>query len=118
MGGAVAVRVAGDSAVRTVIGLAPWLHPQLDLSPLQGRRFAIVHGSLDRGLPGVPGVRPALSLAGYARARALGIEAVRTTIPFASHAIALRRRSGGLLALPRARRWEELVAEELERFCA
>jgi len=118
MGGAVAVHVAAEPAVRTVIALAPWLYPQLDLGTLRDRRLAIVHGSMDRGLPGIPGVKPALSLAGYTRARALRIDAVRTVIPLASHAIALRRRSGGLLALPRAARWEELVAEELERFCA
>ena len=118
MGGAVAVHAAVDPAVRSVIALAPWLHPQLDLAPLAGRRLAIVHGSLDRGFPGIPGVRPALSLDGYTRARALGINAVRTVIPLASHAIALRGPSGRLVALPRARRWSELVAEELERFCA
>ncbi len=55
MGGAVAVHVAADAAVRTVIALAPWLYPELDLSPLDGRRLAIVHGSLDRAAPGCPG---------------------------------------------------------------
>ncbi|MBA2461146.1 MAG: alpha/beta fold hydrolase [Actinobacteria bacterium] len=118
MGGAVAVHAAEDPAVRSVIALAPWLYPQLDLAPLAGRRLAIVHGSLDRGFPGIPGVRPALSLDGYTRARALGINAVRTVIPLASHAIALRGPAGRLVALPRARRWIELVTEELERFCA
>lgn len=118
MGGAVAVHVAGHPGVRSVIALAPWLYPQLDLAPLEGRRFAILHGSLDRGLPGMPGVKPALSLAGYERARAQGVEAVRTVIPLAPHALALRRPSGGLVALPRAGRWAELVTEELERFCA
>ena len=28
-----------------------WLYPELDVSPLDGRRFAVLHGSLDRGLP-------------------------------------------------------------------
>ena len=65
MGGAVAVHVASDPAVSTVIALAPWLYSELDVSPLEGRRFAVVHGSLDRGLPGVPGVLPELSLRGY-----------------------------------------------------
>ena len=72
MGGAVAVQAAADPAVSTVIGLAPWLYPQLDVSPLDGRRFAIVHGALDRGLPGVPGVAPELSRrASSARGRAV-----------------------------------------------
>lgn len=118
MGGAVAVHTAGDPVVRSVIALAPWLYPQLDLAPLAGRRLAIVHGSLDRGFPGIPGVRPALSLDGYRRARRLGVDAVRTVIPFASHAIALRSPTGRPVALPRAKRWAKLVAEELERFSA
>ena len=117
MGGAVAVRVAESPSVRTVIGLAPWLHPQLDLSPLGGRRLAIVHGALDRGFPGIPGVRPTLSLQAFERARDAGVEAARSVIPFAGHAIALRRPSGRVVPLPRAARWVELVAEELERFC-
>ena len=118
MGGAVAVHVAGEPEVRSVVALAPWLYPQLDVSPLAGRRFAVVHGALDRGLPGVPGVRPELSLQGYERARARGVDAVRTVIPGAIHPIALRARSGRLVPMPRSRRWAELVAEELDRFCA
>jgi pimeloyl-ACP methyl ester carboxylesterase len=118
MGGAVAVHVAGAPTVTTVIALAPWLYPELDLAPLAGRRFAVVHGALDRGLPGVPGVRPALSLHGYERARALGVDAVRTVIPGAIHPIALRAPWGDPVPMPGARRWEELVDAELERFCA
>jgi len=117
MGGAVAVHVASDPAVRTVIALAPWLYSELDLAPLEGRRFAVVHGSLDRGLPGVPGVRPELSLRGYERARALGVDAVRTVIPGALHPIALRAPWGELVRMPRAERWEQLVDAELEQFC-
>ena len=117
MGGAIAVQAAGDPAVSTVIALAPWLYPQLDVSPLDGRRLAILHGQLDRGLPWVPGVAPAMSLAGFERARARGVEAVRTTIPGAVHAIALRAPWGGLVPMARARRWAELVADELRRFC-
>jgi pimeloyl-ACP methyl ester carboxylesterase len=51
MGGAVSVLVADDPAVSTVIALAPWLYPELDVSTLDGRRFAVLHGSLDRGCP-------------------------------------------------------------------
>ena len=118
MGGAVAIQAAADPAVSTVIGLAPWLYPQLDVSPLDGRRLAILHGTLDRSLPGVPGVAPRLSLHGFERARARGVDAVRTLIPGALHPIAVRAPWGGLVPMPRAGRWAELVGEELERFCA
>jgi pimeloyl-ACP methyl ester carboxylesterase len=118
MGGAVSVHVAGDPAVSTVIALAPWLYPELDVSPLDGRRFAVLHGSLDRGVPGIPGVRPELSLRGYERALARGVDADRTIIGGAIHPIALRTPWGGTVPMPRAGRWAELVGEELERFCA
>lgn len=121
MGGAVAVRLCvseTQGAVRLVAGVNPWLPPQLELEPLVGRRFAIVHGSLDVPLPGVPGVKPALSRAAYERARALGVDARRTVVPGAFHAVALRRRAGGLVTLPGARRYADLVGTELERFCA
>ncbi len=118
MGGAVSVRVADDPAVSTVIALAPWLYPELDVAPLDGRRFAVLHGSLDRGVPGIPGVRPELSLRGYERARARGVDAERTVIGGAIHPIALRAPWGGTVPMPRAGRWVELVGAELERFCA
>ena len=118
MGGAVSVRIAGDEAVSTVVGLAPWLPPQVGLEPLRGRRLSIFHGSLDSPFPGVPGVRPAMSLAAADRARALGIEVERRSVRGALHAIALRTRGGGLVPMPRAGRWAELVGGELERFCA
>lgn len=116
MGGAVAVHAAADPAVSTVIALAPWLYRGLDLAPLEGRRFAVLHGSLDRGLPGVPGVSPELSRRGFEHARALGVDAVRTVIPGGVHPIALRAPWGGLLPMPRSGRWEELVDAELEQF--
>jgi dienelactone hydrolase len=118
MGGAVAVQLAGDEAVTTVVGLAPWLPPDLGLDRLEGRRLAIVHGALDSPFPGIPGVRPASSLAAAERARALGVDVERRTIPGAMHAIALRSPGGRLVPMPRAGRWAELVGDELERFCA
>ena len=118
MGGAVSVHAAGDPTVSTVIALAPWLYSELDLSPLDGRRFAVLHGSFDGGLPGIPGVNPKLSLRGYERARARGVDAERTMIDGAIHPIALRAPWGGTVPMPRAGRWAELVGEELERFCA
>ena len=117
MGGAVSVHVAGDPRVSTVIALAPWLYDQLDVAPLDGRRFAILHGSLDRGLPWIPGVAPELSRRGFERARARGVDASRTIIPGALHPVALRSPGGRTVPMPRARRWAGLVAEELTRFC-
>jgi dienelactone hydrolase len=117
MGGAVAVRNAAEPEVGLVLGVNPWLPPQLDLDPLVGRRLAIVHGALDAPLPGIPGVKPAMSKAAFQRARGLGIDATRRVVPGAFHAVALRRRGGGLLALPGADRYGEFVGEELERLC-
>lgn len=117
MGGAVAVRNAAAPGVELVAGVNPWLPPQLGLEPLRGRRLAIVHGAFDAPLPGIPGVKPSMSVAAAARARALGAEVERQVNPFGFHAVALRRRDGGLLALPGAARYGDFVAGEVERFC-
>ena len=58
MGGTVATRVADDPRVRVVIGVNPWLPEALDMSPLAGKELRVVHGSLDRPFPGVPGRLP------------------------------------------------------------
>ena len=68
MGGAVSVRAAAHPSVVGVVGLAPWLPDQLDLTPLRGRRLDVIHGALDRWLPGIPGVSPTLSRRGFERA--------------------------------------------------
>jgi dienelactone hydrolase len=105
MGGAVAVSAADEPTVDRVIGLAPWLPEPLPLAPLRGRRLDVLHGSLDRYLPGIPGVSPAHSRAGFERARALGVEGTYELIPGALHGIALRARSGRPVPLPRAGAW-------------
>ena len=117
MGGAVSVRAAAHPSVTGVLGLAPWLPDELDVSPLVGRRLDVLHGALDRWLPGIPGVNPSISRRGFERARRLGVDGTYAVIPGAVHGIALRnRRSGKLVALPRAARWEELAAEHVARF--
>jgi pimeloyl-ACP methyl ester carboxylesterase len=117
MGGAVSVRAAAHPLVTGVLGLAPWLPDELDVSPLVGRRLDVLHGALDRWLPGIPGVSPSISRRGFERATRLGVEGTYTLIPGAVHGIALRsRRSRKLFALPRASRWRELAAEHVERF--
>jgi dienelactone hydrolase len=118
MGGAVAVRNAAGDGIEAVVGVNPWLPPQLELEPLRGRRLAIVHGSLDAPFPGIPGVKPSMSAAAAERARALGVDVDRRVLPGGFHAIALRRRDGDLVRLPRAGAYAGFVAAELERFCA
>jgi pimeloyl-ACP methyl ester carboxylesterase len=113
MGGAVAVQAADEPGVEGVLGLAPWLPEKLDLGRLRGRRLDVVHGMLDRWLPGIPGVSPAGSRAGFERARVLGIEGSYQLIPGAVHGVAVRSPLG-LVPLPRARRWVELAAERID----
>ena len=118
MGGAVAVAAAGDARVSGVLGLAPWLPDRLDLGTLRGKRLDVLHGSLDRWLPGVPGVSPASSRHGFDRARLAGALGDYRLLRGALHAIALRAHWGRPLPLPRARTWERAVAERLAAFQA
>ena len=117
MGGAVAVQAAGEPAVETVVGLAPWLPDRLSFDPLRGRRFIVIHGKLDRWMPGIPGVSPASSRRGFERARSLGVEGEYTLIPRGLHGIAFRA-GDRALALPGAKAWARHVASELARFQA
>jgi dienelactone hydrolase len=118
MGGAVATAAARHTSVTRVLGLAPWLPNQLDLSGLVGRRLTVLHGALDRWLPGIPGVSPASSRKGFERARRLGVEGTYTLIRGAAHGAALRAPWGSLVPLPRAGRWAELAAAEVRAFQA
>jgi pimeloyl-ACP methyl ester carboxylesterase len=114
MGGAVAISVAADPRVEAVLGLAPWIPDRLSVEPLGGRRFDVLHGSLDRPWPGLPGVSPAGSRRGFERAQALGVPGTYTLIPGALHAIALRARRP--VPLPRAQTWARHVATHLDAF--
>ena len=116
MGGAVSIACAGRPPVEGVLGLAPWIPDRLSVEPLRGKRLRVLHGSLDRAFPGVPGVSPQLARRGFERARAVGAEGELTMIPGAVHGVALRSPWGALVPLPRARRWLELIADELGRF--
>lgn len=118
MGGAVSIGCADHPSVSTVVGLAPWIPDRMDVSTLAGRRLAVIHGSLDGGLPGVPGVSPRSSRAGVARAAAEGVETSYDLIRGAIHPIAVRWRGGRPLPLPRAQTWARLVDRELRRFQA
>ena len=116
MGGAVAIASAGGPSVEEVIGLAPWIPDRLDLQPLAGKSLTVFHGSLDRWLPGIPSVSPRSSRRGFERALEAGATGTYTIISGALHGIALRRGGGDLFALPRARRWADLLEGELRRF--
>ena len=116
MGGGVAVAAADEPRVEAVLGLAPWIPDEVDLTRLRGRRFSVVHGSLDRPLPGIPGVTAASSRRAFDGARALGIDGEYMRLAGAPHGIAGRFRGGRAVPLPRARAWERAVARELERF--
>jgi pimeloyl-ACP methyl ester carboxylesterase len=116
MGGAVAVGCAAEPSVECVLGLAPWIPDQLSVEPLRGKRLRVLHGSLDRYLPGVPGVSAQLSRRGFDRAVADGATGEYTRVRGGLHGVALRGRSGTLVPLPRAGRFASLVAEELTRF--
>jgi pimeloyl-ACP methyl ester carboxylesterase len=116
MGGAVAVQAADAPSVETVLGLAPWFPDRLSFEPLRGRRLRVLHGSLDRWLPGIPGVSPASSRRGFEQARALRVEGDYSLIPGAVHGVALRAHWGRALPLPRAGTWARLVADELALF--
>jgi dienelactone hydrolase len=118
MGGAVAIKAARHPSVEEVVGLAPWIPERLDLSPLRGLRLAVYHGSLDRYLPGIPGVNPSTSRTGYERARAMGVDATYTLIPGALHGIAVRAPGGRPVPLPKARAWVRYVASAVETWAA
>ena len=116
MGGAVAVGAAAQPTVRHLVGLAPWFPDRLPLDTLRGCRLTVFHGTLDRYLPGIPGVHPENSRRGFERARALGVVGDYRLVPGALHGVALRAPWGKPVPLPRASTWVRLVADELERF--
>jgi pimeloyl-ACP methyl ester carboxylesterase len=118
MGGAVAIASADEERVERVLGLAPWIPPRLDVAPLDGKRLDVLHGSLDRWLPGIPGVSARSSRAGYDRVRARGVDGTYMLIPCALHGVAVRAVGGRLVSLPRARAWAKAIAAQLEEFAS
>ena len=118
MGGAVSIASAAHPSVQSVLGLAPWIPDQLKIDPLRGKRFDVIHGAWDRWLPGIPGVSPAFSRRGFERIRAAGVPGTYTLLPRAVHGAAVRRPSGKLQALPRAKAWVDEVSTALERAAA
>jgi pimeloyl-ACP methyl ester carboxylesterase len=115
MGGAVAIAAADEPSVERVLGLAPWIPDRLSLEPLRGRRLDVLHGSLDRWLPGIPGVSPASSRRGFDRARSLGVAGSYELIAGALHGIAVRV-AGYPVPLPRAGAWARRIEAQLAAF--
>ena len=118
MGGAVSAVTADEPTVTGVLGLAPWLPDRLSLDALRGKRLRVLHGALDRALPGVPGVSAESSRRGFERALAAGAEGEYTEIAGAVHGLALRSPWGRIVPLPRAGRWAQLAADEVARFAS
>jgi dienelactone hydrolase len=116
MGGAVSSVAAGEQSVQAVVGLAPWLPHELQLDALKGKRLRVIHGSLDRALPGIPGVSPESSRAGFERALRAGAHGDYTLLRGAVHGLALRAPWGRPVPLPRANDWARLVGDEVSRF--
>lgn len=113
MGGAVSTQTAGHPLIETVIGLAPWLPPELDMDQLAGRRFHVLHGTRDPFL-GTAGVSTESSRRGFERIVAQGGTGSYTLIPGGFHAIALRAPWGAPVGMPTARTWRR----ELTRLVA
>lgn len=116
MGGAVSLGVAEHPAVSTVIGLAPWIPERWDGSTLRGKRLSVIHGTLDAWLPVIPGVSHRHTLRNYERIRGWAASSSHTLVRGGVHGTALHAPWGGLVRLPRAGRWRDLVADELRRF--
>jgi hypothetical protein len=116
MGGAVAIGAAGDPRVAAILGLAPWIPDELDVRGVAGKRVDVVHGAWDRPLPGIPGVRPSHSRAGFERLLAAGARGTYVVVSRGLHGVAVRSHRGGLVTLPAGGRWIEPVSAALERF--
>jgi dienelactone hydrolase len=112
MGGAVAVLAADAPRVEALLGLAPWLPDRLDFATVRGKRLDVLHGALDRPLPGIPGVSPSSSRRGFERALGAGAEGRFTLIPGGLHGVAVRTPLG-LVPLARASRWADLAGERI-----
>ena len=93
MGGRAAMYVAGHDAVRSVVGLAPWIEPYDRADSLAGRRLLIAHGDHDRMTD--PGAAAAFA----ERARPLAEHVTYVTVLDERHAM-----------LRRARLWHGLAA--------
>ena len=111
-----ASRSRDEPTVEEVIGLAPWIPDQLDVTTLRGKRLTVIHGALDRWFPGSPGVSASHSAKGLrSRARARRGRPLRPHPRRAPRCrAAARGESSWRCRRPTA--GAELVEEELRRF--
>ena len=116
MGGAVSIAAADHDAVAALLGLAPWIPERLPVDTARGKRLDVVHGTWDRYLPGIPGVSPQHSRAGFERALAAGANGTYQLIPRGLHGCAVRSRSGKLVRLPRWQSWVAHTVAAVERY--
>jgi dienelactone hydrolase len=94
MGGRTALRCGGDSSVRGVVGLAPWLPPGEPVDQLSGRRVLLMHGTADRM------TSPSQTAAFASQLSAIGVPVSLVSIAGERH---------GMLRQPRL--WHELAAQ-------
>ena len=104
--------------VEAVLGLAPWIPPQLDLRPLRGKRFDVVHGAWDRWLPLVPGVSAKHSRSGFERALAAGAQAPTPSFRGVSTGWPCAPVEARSSRCPGPRAWLDPVSAAIERFRA
>ena len=86
MGGRVAMRIAGDQAVLSVVGLAPWLPADEPVDHLAYRRVLIAHGTLDMV------TSPRASRRFAERAASAGADVTFRPVPGEMHAMLFRWR--------------------------
>lgn len=84
MGGRVALRVADDPQVRSVLALAPWTPSGEPVEPVAGKTVVIAHGTHDHI------TRPAESFAYAERAQAVAERVVRIEVMSEGHAMLYR----------------------------
>lgn len=84
MGGRVALRIADEPEVRSVLALAPWTPIGEPVEPVTGKTVVIAHGTRDRI------TRPAESFAYAERAQAVAERVVRIEVMSEGHAMLYR----------------------------
>ena len=117
MGGAVAIVAADEPGVERVLGLAPWIPDRLDRHAARGRRLDVLHGSLDRWLPGIPGVSSTSSrgAASIGPGRSAFRAATRGSRAECTGSLSARPSAGWCRSRARGA-WARLVAAQLETF--